>query len=309
MMTGRSALASSVGCGLDCRGIAPQPRPDPRRLHQVDVAFRLEDVAGKRQENRPGGRRERRLGGTVHEAGQVAQPVHLRRPFDEGTRQRRQVGGQDRLGGDVIAVLLAGGDENRRCGLLRVVEHAHGVAEAGRDMEVEDREPAGCLGIAVRHRHQGCFLETEHVANVISVANASISASSVVPGFPNSTSTPSCLSSSRKARFPDIAGKVDLPRLRLRRLAIWAGATIAIARRQKVAGAGCVLFCTSIADCARRRMRGDFAHPSRTALDDGCAVILRMILSEKSALFGIMRRRCGSLPLVVKCLSRTPDLL
>ena len=26
-----------------------------------------------------------------------------------------------------------------------------------------------------------------------------------------------------------------------------------------------------------------FAHPSRTALDDGCALILRMILSEKSA--------------------------
>ena len=28
-----------------------------------------------------------------------------------------------------------------------------------------------------------------------------------------------------------------------------------------------------------------FVHPSRTALDDGCAVILRMILSEKSATF------------------------
>src|SRR5215831_7878696 len=40
-----------------------------------------------------------------------------------------------------------------------------------------------------------------------SVANASISGNSVVPGFPNMISTPSCLSRSRKARFPDITGK------------------------------------------------------------------------------------------------------
>src|SRR5215471_302002 len=40
-----------------------------------------------------------------------------------------------------------------------------------------------------------------------SVANASISGNSVVPGFPNMISTPSCLSRSRKARFPDMTGK------------------------------------------------------------------------------------------------------
>src|SRR5260370_29155598 len=40
-----------------------------------------------------------------------------------------------------------------------------------------------------------------------SVANASISGNSVVPGLPNMISTPSCLSRSRKARFPDIRGK------------------------------------------------------------------------------------------------------
>src|SRR5262245_4919138 len=40
-----------------------------------------------------------------------------------------------------------------------------------------------------------------------SVANASISGNSVVPGLPNMISTPSCLSRSRKARFPDMTGK------------------------------------------------------------------------------------------------------
>src|SRR5438876_10694934 len=43
-----------------------------------------------------------------------------------------------------------------------------------------------------------------------SVAKASIRGNSVVPGLPNMISTPSCLSRSRKARFPDITGKKDL---------------------------------------------------------------------------------------------------
>src|SRR5436309_2743192 len=42
-----------------------------------------------------------------------------------------------------------------------------------------------------------------------STANASISASSVVPGLPNTTSTPSCLRISRNARFPEMTGKVS----------------------------------------------------------------------------------------------------
>src|SRR5580700_5802456 len=43
----------------------------------------------------------------------------------------------------------------------------------------------------------------------VSTAKASINGSSVVPGLPNMTLTPSCLSRSRKARFPDITGKID----------------------------------------------------------------------------------------------------
>src|SRR5579864_104242 len=41
-----------------------------------------------------------------------------------------------------------------------------------------------------------------------STAKASISGNSVVPGLPNITLTPSCLSKSRKARFPLITGKL-----------------------------------------------------------------------------------------------------
>ena len=117
--------------GFRDRGrIAAQPRRDPRRRQQVDVALGLENVAGQRQEYRPGRRRQRGLGGAMHEPRQVGEPVHLGGPFDERPRHRRQVGPQDRLGGAEVLVVLAGGDEDRRAGLLRIVEHAHGVAEA-----------------------------------------------------------------------------------------------------------------------------------------------------------------------------------
>src|SRR5262249_2472567 len=42
-----------------------------------------------------------------------------------------------------------------------------------------------------------------------STAKASISGNSVVPGLPNTMPTPSCLSRSRNARFPDITGTGD----------------------------------------------------------------------------------------------------
>ena len=130
-------------------------------------ASSLENVAGQRQEHRTGRRRQRGLHRAVHVARQVLDAMHLGRPFDERPRQRRQVGGQHRLGDDIFEVLLAGGDQHRRVRLHGVVEHAHGVAEPGRDVKVEHRETAGGLGIAVGHRHQRRFLQPEDVADVV----------------------------------------------------------------------------------------------------------------------------------------------
>src|ERR1044071_2277114 len=47
-----------------------------------------------------------------------------------------------------------------------------------------------------------------------STANASIKASSVVPGLPKTTSTPSCFRISRNARFPEMTGKTSSDFLR-----------------------------------------------------------------------------------------------
>ena len=160
-------LGEHVGGGGDSLGVAAHAWRDAGRFKQIDVAVVLEHVAGQRQEYRPGRRRQRGLHGAMHVARQILDAMHLGGPFDERPRQRRQVRRQDRLGDDVFEVLLAGGDEHRRVRLHRVVEHAHGVAEAGRDVKIEHRELAGGLGIAVGHRHQRGLLQAEDVADVV----------------------------------------------------------------------------------------------------------------------------------------------
>jgi hypothetical protein len=60
-------------------------------------------------------------------------------------------------------LVLPGGNEDRRRALLRVVEHPHRIAETGRHMQVDDGEPAGGLGVAVRHGHDHGFLQAEDV--------------------------------------------------------------------------------------------------------------------------------------------------
>ena len=193
--------------------VTAQARRHPGRSHQVDIGVGTQDVAGERQEHRAGRRRQRRLGGAMHQPRQINQPVHLRRPLDQWPRQGRKVAPQDRLGGDEALLVLAGGDQDGGARLLRVVEHAHGVAEAGRDVKIDHRKLAGGLGVAVGHGHDRRLLQAEQIASSFSVAKASISGNSVVPGLPNMISTPSCLSRSRKARFPDITGKSVLPML------------------------------------------------------------------------------------------------
>ena len=103
----------------------------------------------------------------MHQHGQVLQALDLRREFHEGLGERREIGRQNRLLDEIFGVLLAGGHHDRRARHLRVVEHAHSVAEPGRDVEVQHRELAGGLRVAVRHRHQRRLLKAQDVADVV----------------------------------------------------------------------------------------------------------------------------------------------
>jgi hypothetical protein len=115
----------------------------------------------------PGSARNTGPGGALPELRQVGEPVHLRGEFDEWLRQRRQIGRQDWFFDEIFGVLLPGGHQDRRACHLRVIEHAHRVAEAGRDMQIEHGQLAGGLGVAVGHRHQRSLLQAEDVADVV----------------------------------------------------------------------------------------------------------------------------------------------
>ena len=93
--------------------------------------------------------------------------MDLARPFDQGPRDSRQIRIENRLGDVEGLLVLPGGDEDRRGRLLGVVEHPHGVAETGRHVQVDDRELAGGLRVAVRHRHHGGLLERQHVTHLV----------------------------------------------------------------------------------------------------------------------------------------------
>ena len=152
---------------LDRGLVATGARRNACRRHEIEIGVAAQDVAREREKHRPGRRRQRGLAGAVKEPRQIDQPRHLRRPLHQRPRDGRQVGPQDRLGGGEALLVLTGGDQDRRARLLRVVEHAHGVAQPGRDMQVDHRELAGRLRIAVRHRHDGSFLQAEDVTNLV----------------------------------------------------------------------------------------------------------------------------------------------
>jgi len=66
-----------------------------------------------------------------------------------------------------MLVVLPGGDEDWAAGFLRVVKHAHGVAEAGRDVKIGHGELAGGLRVAVGHANHGRLLQAEHIAQLV----------------------------------------------------------------------------------------------------------------------------------------------
>ena len=143
---------------LQRRAVAAHAWGDAARPPEIEIRLGVEDIGRKRQEDRAGRWSQRGLGGAMHHARQIREAMHLGRPLHERARHRREVGPENRLGDVEALIVLARGDENRGCGLLGVVEHAHGVAEAGRDMQVHGCKPARGLGIAVGHRHRGRLL-------------------------------------------------------------------------------------------------------------------------------------------------------
>ena len=172
----RAALRHAVA-GQDHRRSAPQQpaaaaiaAASPRRREAMRVG-RPRSISASAFNMSPGIERktgrsagERGLGGAMEQARQIGEAAYLDRPFDERTRDLRQIGPQDWLGDGEALVVLAGGDQDWRAGLVGVVEHAHGIAQAGRYMDVHGREAARGLGVAAGHGQDRALLQGQHVA-------------------------------------------------------------------------------------------------------------------------------------------------
>ena len=101
--------------------------------------------------------------------GKSSTTFELGGPLGPGAGDGDEVGGQHGLGEGQAAVLLAGGDEQRRALAVGVVEHAHGIAEAAGGVEVDDADRAGGLGEAIGHGQDGDFLEAQDVLEAVVV--------------------------------------------------------------------------------------------------------------------------------------------
>ena len=137
-----------------------------RRPAEVELGFRIEDVARQADEHRAGGWRHGHLRRAPHDARQILHARHLHGPLHHRLRDRHQRVVEHRLLQAMALLLLPGGDQHRRAVELGVVERAHRVAQPGRDVHVAGGEPVGCARIAVRHADHQRLLQTQHVLDL-----------------------------------------------------------------------------------------------------------------------------------------------
>ena len=148
------------------RPIAEDPGRHARGREEIEiVALGIENVDGQREKDRTARLGQGALHRTADDAWQVLEPMRLCRPLDVRRRHRRQLGPEDRLGHREALVVLTGGEQQRGVRLVRVVQHAHGVAESRRDVDVDGRQATARLRVAVGHRDGHCLLQRQHVAD------------------------------------------------------------------------------------------------------------------------------------------------
>jgi hypothetical protein len=103
------------------------------------------------------------LGGAAQGARQVLNAADFAGPLGPRPRHFDHLPPQDRFLEHQPAILLAGGDEQRRSFAIGVVEHAQGVPQAARDVQIHNaklprghREPVG-------HCHHRHFLQSQDI--------------------------------------------------------------------------------------------------------------------------------------------------
>ena len=128
-----------------------------------DLGLLLHHVDRQRDEDRAGWRIVRDLEGAPHDRCDLVGALGLDAPLHHRRRHGHQVVTEDGIAQAEARVLLAGGDHHGRVGPERAENHADGVAEAGRHVQVHDTGPAAGLGVVAGGPDGDALVQREHV--------------------------------------------------------------------------------------------------------------------------------------------------
>ena len=162
-MVGISGSDDQPGHRLDAGGIGAARRIEVPGLAGRHAGFLLHDVDGQRHEHRAGRRLVGDLEGALQDRPQLVGALDLDAPFGDGRRHRREVVAQHGIAQPHPRVLLAGGHDHRRVVLERAVDHADGVAQAGRHMKIHEGRLAARLAVKVRRADGHAFMQMHDV--------------------------------------------------------------------------------------------------------------------------------------------------
>ena len=127
------------------------------------VGLLLHDVDGQRHEHRPGRRLVGDLEGALQDRAHLVGALDLHAPFGDGRRHRREIVAQHRIAQPEARVLLARRHHHGRVVLERAVDHADGVAQARRHMQVDEGRLAARLGVKVGRADRHALVQVDDV--------------------------------------------------------------------------------------------------------------------------------------------------
>jgi hypothetical protein len=161
-------LAQQVGQLLELAGHAVDDDGRPQRsAHFRHRPRPFEQVHPQRDEHRTDWRLRRVDECPSQHRPELAERSDLVAPLHRRRRELDERTGEERVGGEVALVLLTRSDDEGCTVRPRVGEVAHGVAEPGGGVEVDECGPARRLRVAVGHADDRRLLQRKYVVDVV----------------------------------------------------------------------------------------------------------------------------------------------
>ena len=162
---GLAGVQQVPGHGGDARRIRRRRAVERARRAGFHLGLLLHHVDRQRDEDRAGGRIVGDLEGAPHDGCDLVRALGLRAPLHHRRRHGHQVVAEDGVAQPKPRVLLAGGHNHRRVGAECAEDHADGVAEARRHVQVHHARAAAGLGVVARGPDGDALVQREHVVD------------------------------------------------------------------------------------------------------------------------------------------------